>query len=276
MLRLPAFTPSFPTTVTEAVRLKAAARGGSVVCGWRHRPVSQHEAAATDTAPCDRHPSSARVGRAGSGKGRATENWIGRDSHAADSPSVGAAAVAGPDSSRGHDIHPHPSEHGNGGWEPAARHPLQLLRPDLRVAAGDRLLHEEGWQDLLGGSLQSPLLGGTVERSCAGDGGARCQRDTHGTEGKPHHPGRRALPERWHRLSHQAGRRAADAHRGASAPERYAPTTRSFGAGVLSIFRCWAWPHGWISIRRAWFVGQGSWLVRLDPGRWRARRRRKS
>ena len=49
--------------------------------------------------------------------------------------------------------------------KPSARHPLQLLRPELRMAQGESLLHEEGWRDLLGGALQPALLGSAVERS---------------------------------------------------------------------------------------------------------------
>jgi 4-hydroxybenzoyl-CoA reductase subunit beta len=44
-----------------------------------------------------------------------------------------------------------PAQHGHARRQPLPRHALQLLQPDLRVAQGDRLLPEEGRQDLLGG-----------------------------------------------------------------------------------------------------------------------------
>ena len=62
----------------------------------------------------------------------------------------------------GVDFHSHSPKHGNRRRQPAARHPLQLLQPDLRVAEGDRLLHEEGRGDLLGGAVEPALLGGAV------------------------------------------------------------------------------------------------------------------
>ena len=46
------------------------------------------------------------------------------------------AAIAGRDAA--------PAQHGDARRQPLPRHALQLLRPDLRVAEGDRLLHEEG------------------------------------------------------------------------------------------------------------------------------------
>jgi hypothetical protein len=59
--------------------------------------------------------------------------------------------------------------------KPAARHALQLLQPELRVAEGRQLLHEEGRRHLLGGSFQPALLGGAVERFSPGDGGHRSE-----------------------------------------------------------------------------------------------------
>src|SRR6185312_1236376 len=42
-------------------------------------------------------------------------------------------------------VHAAAAQHGHHRRQPAARHALQLLRPDVRVAQSDRLLHEEGW-----------------------------------------------------------------------------------------------------------------------------------
>ncbi len=43
--------------------------------------------------------------------------------------------------------------------QPAPRHALQLLRSNRRMAPLDRLLHEEGRQDLLGRAVEPALLG---------------------------------------------------------------------------------------------------------------------
>ena len=51
------------------------------------------------------------------------------------------------------------AQHGHDGREPLSRHSLQLLRPDLRVAEGHSLLHEEGWRYLLGGSVLPAVAG---------------------------------------------------------------------------------------------------------------------
>ena len=60
---------------------------------------------------------------------------------------------------------PRPSaQHGHDRRQPVPRHPLHLLRPDLRVAQGHRLLHEEGRPDLLGGPVEPALPGGLVDR----------------------------------------------------------------------------------------------------------------
>ena len=53
----------------------------------------------------------------------------------------------------------HPTQHGDPRRKPLRRHALHLLQPDLRVAERDRLLHEEGRRDLLGGALEPALLG---------------------------------------------------------------------------------------------------------------------
>ena len=66
----------------------------------------------------------------------------------------------------------------------AARHALQLLRPVLRMAPGDSLLHEEGWRYLLGRSIQSALLGRAVERFRARDGRDRRQSEAGFKEGE--------------------------------------------------------------------------------------------
>ena len=56
------------------------------------------------------------------------------------------------------------------------RYPLQLLRPVLRMAEGDRLLHEEGRRSMLGRDVEPNLPGGLFDRHGAGAHRARCER----------------------------------------------------------------------------------------------------
>ena len=49
-----------------------------------------------------------------------------------------------------------PAQHGHARRQPLPRHALQLLRPELRVAQGDRLLHEEGRRRSAGSRPASP------------------------------------------------------------------------------------------------------------------------
>ena len=66
-----------------------------------------------------------------------------------------------------------PAQHGHDRRQPLPRHALHLLRPELRVAPGDRLLHEEGRRDLLGRDVEPALPGGVVDRHRADAAGAR-------------------------------------------------------------------------------------------------------
>src|SRR5215213_5196678 len=62
------------------------------------------------------------------------------------------------------------SEHGDDWREPPARHALQLLRPELRVAQRHKLLPEEGRRHLLGRARKPEVLGRAVLRLGAFDG----------------------------------------------------------------------------------------------------------
>ena len=68
------------------------------------------------------------------------------------------------------------AQHGHDRRQPLPRHALQLLRPELRVAQGDRLLHEEGRRHVLGRDVESEVPGGVVHRHRAGADGARRER----------------------------------------------------------------------------------------------------
>ena len=65
---------------------------------------------------------------------------------------------------------PHLRNMGTLGGNLLPRHALQLLRPELRVAPGDRLLHEEGRRHLLGGDRRArsawPCRRPTPRRCC--------------------------------------------------------------------------------------------------------------
>ena len=64
-------------------------------------------------------------------------------------------------------------QHGNHRWKSCARHSLQLLRPELRVAQRHQLLFEERRRRLLGSAGKFKVLGGAIIRSGSGDGGYR-------------------------------------------------------------------------------------------------------
>ena len=70
-----------------------------------------------------------------------------------------------------HDLHANTSEHGNDRRQPPARHALQLLRSELRVAQRHKLLSEEGRRRLLGGAWKFEVLGSPIFRLGSGDGG---------------------------------------------------------------------------------------------------------
>ena len=66
-----------------------------------------------------------------------------------------------------------PARDGHARRQPLPRHALQLLRPVLRVAEGDRLLHEEGRRSLLGRDVEPDLPGRVLDRHGAGAHRAR-------------------------------------------------------------------------------------------------------
>ncbi len=66
-----------------------------------------------------------------------------------------------------------PAQHGHARRQSLPRHALQLLRPELRVAQGDRLLPEEGRRDLLGRDGEQALRCRVVDRLRAGAARAR-------------------------------------------------------------------------------------------------------
>ena len=106
---------------------------------------------------------------------------------------------------------PPAAQHGDDRRQPAARYAVQLLRPVPRVAPGDRLLHEEGRKDLLGGAGLAQVPGRSV-----GGLGPRPDRDGRAAlvfraaSGQREVARRRPLPQRRDRLRDEASRRAAD------------------------------------------------------------------
>ena len=171
------------------------------------------------------------------------------------------------------DLHAAAPQHGHARRQPAARHALQLLRPELRVAQGDRLLHEEGRRHLLGRAGRARAAGRcsrpTRRRCCrarraGGAGGARRRAE---------HPGRGALPRRRHRLPHQAAGRAADARSSCRRWPARARATGSCAAAARSTFRCSAWRRGRRSTERGRWPRRAIVLgaVASHPSWWRTR-----
>ena len=146
MMRLPHFTFHAPRTVREAAELLAAARRRDAR-RRRDRSAAEHEAASAGAADADRAAArrgaandritlSASTGDLTIGAG-VTLTELVRDSRIRERYGGAVAGrLAGRDAA--------PAQHGHARRQSLPRHPLQLLRPELRVAEGDRLLHEEG------------------------------------------------------------------------------------------------------------------------------------
>ena len=131
------------------------------------------------------------------------------------------------------------AQHGHARRQRPARHALQLLRPELRVAPGDRLLHEEGRRRSAGSRPGSPkclavqsadsvpvliALGATRGARLAG--------------GRARGRARGSLPQRRHPLPDEAAGRAPDGDPG---PERRTAGRRPTGscaAAARSTSRC--------------------------------------
>src|SRR2546425_13352438 len=131
--------------------------------------------------------------------------------------------------------------YGHPGWHPVSRHALQLLRPDVRMAQGDRLLHEEGRAHLLGGAVLAALLGGELFGCGARRGRDRGGVPARGPAGGARDSGGAVLPQRRHQLTHQAA--PPDPGRGTP------PGSRRLGRGLSQ--------------------AAAAWLIRLPPC-WRA------
>src|SRR6266849_6490991 len=146
-------------------------RGG--VRRRRHRSLSEHEAAPAGAEDGDLArgargaADAARDGRCGAG-GRAR-----RRPHAQRRvrPRRRASRLSGPGRRRRTGIDALAPQYGHFGRQFLPRHALQLLRSGVRVAQGNRLLHEEGRAHLLGRALEPALLGGELVRCRPGDGG---------------------------------------------------------------------------------------------------------
>ena len=164
MMRLPKFRYYAPRTVREAVAIQ---RG----CGARERVFV---AGGTDLYPNMKRRQRRRRSSSGSRACRRCADPV----RVRKEPSIGSAvllsaienhrrirrdypALAPRD--RG-DLDAAAAQHGDARRQPPARHALQLLRPELRVAQGDRLLHEEGRRHLLGGARFAQVPGRSVGR----------------------------------------------------------------------------------------------------------------
>ena len=127
---------------------------GWPVCCWRDRPLSQHEASAADAD--DRYFRNARS-RVESDHRR----WEVRNSHRRIRnahrylSSIPPSIATIPLSLMRQDYLTPSCETWEHRRQLAARHSLQLLRSELRVAERHQLLFEEGWRRLLGGAGSS-------------------------------------------------------------------------------------------------------------------------
>ena len=179
------------------------------------------------------------------------------------------------------------------GRQPLPRYALQLLQPELRVAAGDRFLHEarRGGRRLagkkrsagvLGSALVAPLLGGVVDGhgARAGRSGGRNHAALDG--GRAHAAARRALPRRRDRLPRQAARRAA--HVGAAARSDRLAIDLLEAAPARGVRFSSARPRGGGEVRWRWHRRSGAARLRRGglasrggagdrPPRWQAHRR---
>src|SRR4030095_5361266 len=93
------------------------------------------------------------------------------------------------------------------------RHPLHLLRPELRVAEVDRLLHEEGRSNVLGRDLESEMPGRVLHRYGADASGARRVDYVDLITRVARVVARRPLRKRGHAIPDEATRRDSDLHR---------------------------------------------------------------
>ena len=161
MMRLPKFRYFAPTTVREALRIRAG-----------EGPDAAYVAGGTDLYPNMKRRQQTPKVVIGLSRvralGRLTRRRIGRvDRRRGDAlgdrdPEADAACLPGARPRDRGDLDASASQHGHARRESPARYPVQLLRPELRVAPGDRLLHEEGRRDLLGGARLAQVPGRPV------------------------------------------------------------------------------------------------------------------
>src|SRR5216110_2270672 len=158
MLRLPSFTYRQPKTLKEALAMKAdAGPDGMYVAGGTDlypNMKRRHQTPATVISLMGIPELTAPVRRTGGqGDGGFVLGSCVTLTDLSTSPPVRLRRRP----RRRARVHAPAPQHGHPRREPLPRHALQLLRPDLRVAEGDRFLHEEGRAHLLGGSVLAPL-----------------------------------------------------------------------------------------------------------------------
>ncbi len=161
MLRLPHLPLPPPTTLPEAAAILAGDGAGEgaltrVVAGgtdlWPNMK-RRHQKAAT-VVSLMRIPELRGIGDGGELRLGATATL--RTSRAAISV---RDALPRPRRGGGFDLVAAAAQHGDDRRQRLPRHPLHLLQPERGMAALDRLLHEGGGHDLLGGARVAALLG---------------------------------------------------------------------------------------------------------------------
>ena len=166
MMRLPRFRYHAPRTVREAAELLAGSPGGAMLVAGgtdllpnmkRRQQVPAHARSACARRGAARSASHQRPGRGLTIGAGVTLTELVRDGRIRQGYRRAlAGGRAGRDAAS--------AQHGHARRQPLPRHALQLLRPELRVAQGDRLLHEEGRRDLLGRDVEPEVPRGLVHR----------------------------------------------------------------------------------------------------------------
>ena len=160
--------------------------------GRRHRPLPEHEAAAVEPTVLVGLRGIRELRGVAARRGRRARDRRRDHAHRGVARTPRCArdyAGAGHRGRRG--LHAAAAQHGHDRRQPVPRHALQLLQPDLRVAEGDRLLHEEGRRHLPGRAGQPALLGGVVLRHRARAVALGAQRAPGRPRRRAHDPDRR-------------------------------------------------------------------------------------
>ena len=191
MMRLPPFHYRAPRDGRRGRRVARRSSRRHDAARRRHRPVAEHEAAAADARDARRPAYGIDELSRRHERRRAHDRRRRRRCSASSRRRARSRVTTGPVAGRGAGRHAASAQHGDARRQPLPRHPLHLLRPELRVAAGDRLLHEEGRRHLLGRDVEPDVPRGLVHRHGADAAGARRARHARVSRRRARHRRRR-------------------------------------------------------------------------------------